>query len=579
MKERLEYQKYKELKVTYERIVSRFSNIRMILFIVMIVSFILKYYYYPIIFKIIFFLSLVSFFIMVLIHDKYFKIYDYYTKYLEVLDTYLDRENGNWKLFSDKGEDFCFADKIYLKDLDIIGDCSLFQYLSICKTLGGRERLMDKLSNQQLSKSKLCQEQEMIEELVSNPNFCIKFQVKMKSYSNKDIHLTKELEILSREFSDKRRDFIVGIIASLICICFFLLGCFHIISFSYFYGMFLFNLLISFSYVYIFKDDFLCLDKMLQYYAKLVDAFLLVSHYDGKCFKMKKICQEMESGLGDISCLNKLDNVNSLRNNFLSNFILNGFGCLNLFVMYEYSSFLKCSYDNFKKSVGNIEELEAMISLANIGIVKRKKCMPKVCDKIGLCFKELKHPLLDEDVFVGNDFDTKAGVHIITGSNMGGKTTFLRTIGINLILMQAGTYACADFLESSYFKIFTSIHVLDNIDKGISTFYGELLRIKDMISYVNRGNMLVLIDEIFKGTNYNDRMYGAKEVVCKLHNQNTVAFITTHDFELCESDGVYNYHVKEDYEGDRIIFDYKIRTGKCSSTNAKYLMKKLGIID
>ena len=169
--------------------------------------------------------------------------------------------------------------------------------------------------------------------------------------------------------------------------------------------------------------------------------------------------------------------------------------------------------------------------------------------------------------------------NIITGSNMGGKTTFLRTIGINLILMQAGTYVCGNIFSSSYFKIFTSMRVMDNIDEGISTFYGELLRIKDMVEYNGKGNMLVLVDEIFKGTNYNDRMYGAREVVNRLNNKNTLAFITTHDFELCDSEGVSNYHVKEDYEGEKIIFDYKIRKGKCNSTNALYLMEKLGIVN
>ena len=287
----------------------------------------------------------------------------------------------------------------------------------------------------------------------------------------------------------------------------------------------------------------------------------------------------MKKGLEDISKLRELENINSLRNNLLSNFLLNGFGCLNLFIMYRYSLFLNKSFSGLENNIKQIEELEAMISLATIGIVKNDKCMPVISERIGLNFVELKHPLIDETVCVSNSFSGKAGVNIITGSNMGGKTTFLRTIGINLILMQAGTYVCANNLESSYFKIFTSMRVMDNIEKGISTFYGELLRIRDMIEYTNNGNMLVLVDEIFKGTNYNDRMYGAKEVVNKLNNKHTVAFITTHDFELCESNGVKNYHVKEDYEGDKIVFDYKIRDGKCSSTNAKYLMKKLGIID
>ena len=124
------------------------------------------------------------------------------------------------------------------------------------------------------------------------------------------------------------------------------------------------------------------------------------------------------------------------------------------------------------------------------------------------------------------------------------------------------------------------MRVSDDIDKGISTFYGELLRIKKALSDKS-DNRLVLVDEIFKGTNYNDRMYGAYQVMKKLNDNRTILLITTHDFELCDAkiDNLNNYYFKEYYEGEVIKFDYKIRSGKCDSTNAKYLMKKLGIID
>ena len=148
-----------------------------------------------------------------------------------------------------------------------------------------------------------------------------------------------------------------------------------------------------------------------------------------------------------------------------------------------------------------------------------------------------------------------------------------------MILMNAGGYVCADSFSSCYCKIFTSMRIRDDLVNGISTFYGELLRIKDAINYIDKGNMLVLIDEIFKGTNYQDRIYGAKEVINRLRTDNIISFITTHDFVLCDEDGVNNYYVKEYYEGDEIKFDYKIREGKCNSTNARYLMKKIGIIE
>ena len=147
MREKLEYDKYVELRDNYFNKVNRLANIRMIMFIIMIISFILKYYYYKVLLTLVFVISLVSFIIMVIIHNKYFKIYDYYLKYVEVLDNYISRENGNWKKFNDDGSDFFDDNKLFLSDLDIVGNNSLFQYLSVCKTLGGRERLMNKLSN------------------------------------------------------------------------------------------------------------------------------------------------------------------------------------------------------------------------------------------------------------------------------------------------------------------------------------------------------------------------------------------------------------------------------------------------
>ena len=206
--------------------------------------------------------------------------------------------------------------------------------------------------------------------------------------------------------------------------------------------------------------------------------------------------------------------------------------------------------------------------------------MPILVDDVELDFKNIEHPLISSGKVVSNDFSNTAGVNIITGSNMGGKTTFIRTVGINLILMNAGTFVCSTSFRSCYFRIFTSISVNDDIDKGISTFYGELLRMKKAIDF-HGGNRLVLVDEIFKGTNYNDRIYGAMNVIKKLDDSKTILFVTTHDFELCDYKikNLRNYYFKEYYEGDSIKFDYKLREGKCESTNAKYLMKKLNIID
>lgn len=579
VKEKLEYQKYRNLRDIHQKKVSSIASYRMITFLIMIFSFILKYYYYPHTFGFICIISFFTFIFLVIIHNHYFKQYEYYEKYVEIIEQYLKREDGTWKKFEDTGSDFCNDKNLYLQDLDVLGPNSLFQYLSICRTLGGRKKLFQRLSNPEMKAIKLKEEQDAIAELNQQLSFCIDFQTLIDSYHNKKINLSGEFSLFKEKKENKKRDLYISLIASSLCIFFLILSIFHIITIQYFYGMFLFNYMISILYSYIYKEEFSSITKLLFNYGKLYPVTTLISNQNFTSKKLKKMKENTQSSKDSYIELKKIDTLNSLKDNFLSSFLLNGIFCLNLILMYSFNQFLNKSFRNLWNSILDIEELETMLSLAGIGILRQDICMPKLEEQIQLSFLEIKHPLLDEKKCIPNDFNTKNGVQIITGSNMGGKTSFLRTIGVNLILMNAGTYVCAKSFKASYFKIFTSMRIADNIEKGISTFYGELLRIQEVISYLGKGNMIVFIDEIFKGTNYQDRIYGAKQVIQKLNRKDTLVFLTTHDFELCEEKNITNYHVQEEYENGKILFDYKIRKGKCSSTNAKYLMKQLGIID
>ena len=163
---------------------------------------------------------------------------------------------------------------------------------------------------------------------------------------------------------------------------------------------------------------------------------------------------------------------------------------------------------------------------------------------------------------------------------MSGKTTFMRSIGVNYLLFKAGGYVVAEAFSASIYKLFTSMKVADDVTDGISTFYAEILRVKSIIDYIKENKpMLVLIDEIFKGTNTKDRLEGAKSVVAHLKREGIKAIITTHDLELCNIDGVHNYHFLEHYVDDKISFDYKIHDGISKTRNAIYLLKLAGIIE
>ncbi|MBR3161206.1 MAG: hypothetical protein IKF19_00560 [Bacilli bacterium] len=570
--------KYKENEKKfnyYKNKVSIISSIRLLVFISIIISFFLASNY--VFFMYLGFIFIFCFIILIYIHDRFYKKVDYYKRILVVIDEYMRRKNGKWKEFKDNGSDY---DSVLLSDLDVVGKNSLFQYLSVCKTIDGRDNLINKLSNSKLSNERLKQNQEAIVELSKKYQFILDFQVSMFDYRDKDIKLSDGFINLDKKIGNKIVDFYIGIFFSFVAILLLVLGFFKILPMNYFYGMFVFNFFINYLYSFIYQDVFSNISKITYSYEglSLVYNVILSNNYDSRI--LNNIKNKILAGNKSMQKLVIINDLNHFKDNILSSFIFNGLFSINFIVMYLYSLFLESDIKIFKDGVTFVSELEALISLAGLGIIREDVVMPDICSDIKLKFKNIKHPLIDQDKCVGNDFECLNDVNIITGSNMGGKTSFLRTIGINLILMNAGGFVCSDSFMSCYLKMFTSMRVRDDIDKGISTFYGELLRVKEALDYID-GPRIILIDEIFKGTNYNDRIYGAVSVINKLNDNKTIIFITTHDFELCDIkiDNLNNYYVKEYYEGDNIHFDYKIRQGKCDSTNAKYLMKKIGIID
>ena len=167
---------------------------------------------------------------------------------------------------------------------------------------------------------------------------------------------------------------------------------------------------------------------------------------------------------------------------------------------------------------------------------------------------------------------------------MSGKTTFMRSIGINLALAYAGGFCTAQRLHISLMKLCTSIRTVDNVNEGISTFYAELLRIKQMTDTCQKQiPMISLIDEIYKGTNSKDRIFAAKETIRNLSKPYSFTLVTTHDFELCDLENdldidAINFYFTEYYKENRILFDYKLRDGRCNTTNARYLLRMAGIL-
>lgn len=233
-------------------------------------------------------------------------------------------------------------------------------------------------------------------------------------------------------------------------------------------------------------------------------------------------------------------------------------------------------------------ELEALCSLANFAQLNPEYAFPElspgsspVVDAV-----ELGHPLIPKTHKVCNDFriENLGQIVIITGSNMAGKSTFLRTVGINLCLAYAGAPVNARRMRVGLLRLFTCIQLNDSLADGFSYFYAEVRRLKRLLSELEESHglaLLFLIDEIFRGTNNRERLLGSRAYVRALVGQNGVGLISTHDLELAQlqktSDLISNVHFKESIEDGKMRFDYTLNPGPCPTTNALTIMRLEGL--
>ena len=231
-------------------------------------------------------------------------------------------------------------------------------------------------------------------------------------------------------------------------------------------------------------------------------------------------------------------------------------------------------------------ELEALAGLATYAYLNPDAVFPVIDADAVFTGQALGHPLIKDEGKVRNDFalDRLGQVVIITGSNMAGKSSFLRTLGLALVLTYAGGVVDAAALTVAPFRLFTCIRVSDSVTEGFSYFYAEVKRLKALLTALHvEGDypLFSLIDEIFKGTNNRERLIGSRAYIKALAGQRGVSVISTHDLELVtladETPGVSNAHFREEVIDGGLVFDYRLRPGPCPTTNALKIMQMAGL--
>ncbi len=273
------------------------------------------------------------------------------------------------------------------------------------------------------------------------------------------------------------------------------------------------------------------------------------------------------------------------RSNMLIGVIANGFMLRDLRQSYNIEKWIEAHKESVAVWFDVITFYDAYNSLGNFAFNHPNYVYPKISDDIPvLKVKGAGHPLLKENTMVRNDFQINSEeFFIITGANMAGKSTFLRTVSLQIVMGNIGLPVCAEKAEYNPIKLITSMRTTDSLTDDESYFFSELKRLKFIVEEIKTDRYFIILDEILKGTNSTDKAIGSRKFVEKLVASNSTGIIATHDLSLCvaaeELPKVKNYFFDARIENDELYFDYTFKPGICQNMNASFLLKKMQIVD
>lgn len=593
-------ERYKKRKEKYEnankklhKVSFNISVLRLIIFIA-VISASIFFYKANLIYFVISSLTcgVVLFIYLIYLHQKVLHKIKYLDVLISVNQKSIERITGKWKSFDDLGEEFIDESHNYSYDIDIFGENSLFQFINTCVTYSGRKTLAEFLTKRSKTKEEIYERQEAIQELSKKVSFRQKL-IACGILNNKVSSNPQKLYEYERDSHKQMLNkstivfvTIMPIITLAMCIIYFFIK-----SIPYYVPMLLLllqyailkikpqNRLIAFELAEKYNKDIKMYKDMLQ----LIENQIFYSPY------LKRIKNEFycDDNVASHMAIRKFSNIADL----IANRRDIVYSILNIVLLMDFHLFRALQKwnnkygKNIKKWIESIGKIEALSSFSNLKYDYPNWVNPKIEEnKFHLEAIDIGHPLLGENC-IHNDIIIKEPnrVLLITGSNMSGKSTLLRTIGINLVLSYAGAPVCARKFNVPIMDLYTCMRINDNMEKNISSFYGEILRIKRIVEAVNDNkNVFFLLDEIFKGTNSVDRHTGAAILIKQLAKKGSMGLVSTHDLELSELEKendsmVLNYHFEEYYKDDKIYFDYKLKRGVSTTRNAIYLMKLAGI--
>ncbi|MBZ4034210.1 DNA mismatch repair protein [Flavobacterium sp. 17A] len=534
-------------------------------------------------------LSFVGFIVLMRIHSK--------LSFQKLLAETLLKINKNEIAFLkrektpfENGVEFIDFHHPYAYDLDIFGEHSLFQNLNRTASFIGKKTLAELLLHK-LSETEILENQEAVNELKNKIDWRQEFQA--LAIISEDSKQSYEAIKHWTSFTNNSLPKVIVLLSIILPTTFFgfLIAYFltsKAIILSYLSYIFVANLIVLGRSVKRIQSEIAKadnVDKIIKQYSLLIEKIENESFQSQKLirlqeqlnFKNAKASQHLKQ-LSEL--FSRMDTISNL----VTATLFNGTFLFNLHVLRALLKWKEDYASEMNTWIAIIGEIETLNSLANLAYNNPDFVFPEINSEYKIEFKDLGHPLLNPATRIGNDtqFHPQSFV-ILTGSNMSGKSTFLRSLGINMVLSGIGSVVCASEAKAHPLPVLVSMRLSDSLSDSESYFFAEIKRLKQIMNALENQPAFVLLDEILRGTNSDDKRNGTIEVVKKIISKKAIGAIATHDIEVCLTtnefpDILINQCFEVEIQNNDLHFDYKLRNGICKNKSATFLMQKMGVI-
>ena len=486
----------------------------------------------------------------------------------------------------DSGKEFINPAHFYSNDIDLFGIGSFFQYINRTVTKEGKNKLANNLTENKTNN--ILEKQKSIEELSKKVKWRQHFSALagLTTIENKTQFIKNWVLNYNRQFPE----FLASLptFFSIISVLIIILVSFSIISFSIFVGWFFLGLFITGRYLKKIQKLNTETDNVRETFKQY---HLLLNEIENEDFSSKILLEQQEiinSENKKASTIfkefSKILDALDQRNNIIIAIVGNALFLWDIHNVCKVEKWIS----SYNHTVGNwfnvVAFFDAENSLANFHFNHPKFNFPEISlSKEIIKSTNLGHPLLDSKKRIDNDFIINdEHFFIVTGANMAGKSTFLRTVSLSIVMANCGLPVCAESYKYSPIKLITSMRTSDSLTEDESYFYSELKRLKFIVDEIKSEKYFIILDEILKGTNSKDKAIGSKKFVEKLTKSKSTGIIATHDVSLCELENEFteikNYFFDAEVIEDELHFDYSFKKGICKNMNASFLLQKMKIV-